>query len=135
MAYAATSNYDLQRRLDNLLDGEGVSHARAVNEHSTQNVVAFHKKLTTKKSRVQLMIVNEFCTNFFADPYANKQVVQISRIPMNKILETLEVNARQDPELVAPDPEAIKKDLEKRFAALLALIETKDSVHPEGIER
>ena len=54
---------------------------------------------------------------------------------MNKILETLEVNGRQDPELVAPDPEAMKKDLEKRFAALLALIETKDSVHPEGLER
>jgi hypothetical protein len=43
VAYAAKSNYDLQRRLDNLLDGEGVSrHARAVNENSTQNVVAFH---------------------------------------------------------------------------------------------
>ena len=55
MAYAAKSNYDLQRRLDNLLDGEGVSHARAVNEHSTQNVVAFH--MTTKNSRVQLMIL------------------------------------------------------------------------------
>ena len=72
---------------------------------------------------------------------------------MNKILETLAVYGRQDPEfeemnatkfggqdpgLVSPatqDPEAIKKDLEKRFAALLAQIETKDSVHPEGIER
>ena len=62
-------------------------------------------------------------------------MVQISRIPLNEILETLEVNGRQDPELIAPDPEAMKKDLEKRFAALLALIETKDSVHPEGIER
>ena len=72
---------------------------------------------------------------------------------MTKILETLAVHGekdhefkemkamkfgRQDPELVSPatqDPEAIKKDLEKRFAALLAQIETKDSVHPEGIER
>jgi len=69
---------------------------------------------------------------------------------MNKIKETLAVYGRQDPKfeemkfggpdpgLVSPatqDPEAIKKDLEKRFAALLAQIETKDSVHPEGIER
>ena len=48
MAYFATSNYDLQRRLDDLLDDKGVSHARK--EHNTAHRMAL-LFVTKKNSR------------------------------------------------------------------------------------
>ena len=60
MAYFATSNYDLQRRLDDLLDDKGVSHARAVKEHNTAHRMAL-LFVTKKNSRDKNFTLTSLC--------------------------------------------------------------------------